>query len=84
VRTVCGPGRPDDIQPLGKAVYTYSSGGERTIYIDWNGVDDSGNEVVAGCNYYIARVIFNSVDPDSSTDHQRMGASGAGNHIGDR
>jgi len=47
----------------GKAVYTYSSGGERTIYIDWDGVDDSGKEVVAGVYYYIALVTFDSVDP---------------------
>ena len=47
----------------GKVVYTYSSGGERTIYIDWDGHDDNGREVVAGVYYYIAQVTFDSVDP---------------------
>jgi len=47
----------------GKVVYTYSSGGERTIYIDWDGHDDNGKEVVAGVYYYIAQVTFDSVDP---------------------
>jgi hypothetical protein len=47
----------------GKVVYIYSSGGERTIYIDWDGRDDNGKEVVAGVYYYIAQVTFDSVDP---------------------
>ncbi len=47
----------------GKAVFTYASGGERTIYIDWNGKDDNGADVAAGVYFYIAVVNFNVVDP---------------------
>jgi hypothetical protein len=47
----------------GKQVYGYSSGAERSIYIDWDGIDDNGREVVAGVYYYIAQVTFDTVDP---------------------
>ena len=47
----------------GKSVFTYASGGERNIYIDWNGKDDNGTDVAAGVYYYIALVSFNVVDP---------------------
>ena len=48
----------------GKEVYSYESGGERTIYIDWDGRSDDGREVSAGVYYYIADVTFDSVDPE--------------------
>ncbi len=47
----------------GKQVYTYSSGGERSIYIDWDGRDDNGKEVASGVYYYIAQVTYDVVDP---------------------
>ena len=47
----------------GKPVFTYESGGERGIYIDWDGKDDNGAEVTAGVYYYIAQVTFDVVDP---------------------
>jgi hypothetical protein len=47
----------------GQHIYSYQSGGENTIYIDWNGVDDKGNEVEVGTYYYVAEVIFKVVDP---------------------
>ncbi len=47
----------------GKEVYTYQSGGENTIYIDWNGRDNAGRDLDAGTYYYIANVIFDVVDP---------------------
>jgi hypothetical protein len=47
----------------GKIVYTYESGGENTIYIDWDGHDDNGKEVPAGVYYYLAQVTFDVVDP---------------------
>jgi hypothetical protein len=47
----------------GTEVYKYESGGERTIYIDWDGKDNSGSELSAGVYYYEAQVAFNVVDP---------------------
>lgn len=47
----------------GKEVFSYESGGERTIYVDWNGRDSNGRELSTGVYYYVAEVIFDSVDP---------------------
>lgn len=47
----------------GKEVYSYESGGERTIYIDWDGRDVDGRDLSSGVYYYVADVIFDSVDP---------------------
>jgi hypothetical protein len=47
----------------GGLVYTYESGGERTIYIDWDGKDSNGKELSAGTYYYEAQVTFDVVDP---------------------
>ena len=47
----------------GKEVYSYESGGERTIYVDWDGRDESGRELSTGVYYYVAEVTFDSVDP---------------------
>ncbi|CAN5486802.1 hypothetical protein BH09BAC3_BH09BAC3_32870 [soil metagenome] len=51
----------------GKEVYNYQSGGENTIYIDWNGKDNGGKELAAGVYYYNARVTFTVVDPSQRT-----------------
>lgn len=48
----------------GKEVYSYESGGERTIYVDWDGRDADGRELSTGVYYYVADVTFDSVDPD--------------------
>lgn len=48
----------------GKEVFTYESGGERSIYIDWDGRDETGRELSSGVYYYVADVTFDSVDPD--------------------
>lgn len=47
----------------GKEVYSYESGSERTIYIDWDGRGNDGGELAAGVYYYIAEVTFDTVDP---------------------
>lgn len=47
----------------GKEVYDYESGGERTIYIDWDGRGNDGRELSTGVYYYVADVMFDSVDP---------------------
>ncbi len=58
----------------GGVVYTYTGFGpsERTdensnsIYIDWDGVGDNGNEVASGVYYYQAEVTFDVVDPSTA------------------
>jgi flagellar hook assembly protein FlgD len=50
----------------GGVVYTYESGGEKTIYIDWDGRDNNKAELPAGTYYYEAQVTFNVVDPSKS------------------
>jgi hypothetical protein len=50
----------------GKEVYTFQgrNGDEKnTIYIDWDGRDNSGIELSSGVYYYIAEVTFNVVEP---------------------
>ncbi len=47
----------------GNEVYTYTSGGERSIYIDWDGKDKNGKELTSGIYYYVAEVTFDVVDP---------------------
>jgi hypothetical protein len=43
----------------GVQVYTYKSGGEKSIYINWDGRDPSGKKLVSGMYYYSAVVNFN-------------------------
>lgn len=50
----------------GGMVYTYESGGEKTIYIDWDGRDNNKAELPAGTYYYEAQVTFNVVDPSKA------------------
>ncbi len=52
----------------GKEVYTYqgASGSENGIYIDWNGVSSSGDELASGVYYYVANVTFDVVDPNAA------------------
>jgi hypothetical protein len=47
----------------GKEVYSYTSGGERSIYIDWDGRGSDGRELTTGFYYYSADVSFDMVDP---------------------
>jgi len=47
----------------GKEVYNYESGGENTIYINWDGRDSNGSELSTGVYYYIAEVNFDAIDP---------------------
>ncbi|MFM9837687.1 MAG: gliding motility-associated C-terminal domain-containing protein [Cyclobacteriaceae bacterium] len=47
----------------GGVVYRYESGGEKTIYIDWDGRDNSNKDLAAGVYYYDAQVTFDVVDP---------------------
>lgn len=47
----------------GRQVYSYTSGGENTIYIDWDGKDSNGRELSSGTYYYLAEVTYDLVDP---------------------
>lgn len=47
----------------GKEVYSYRSGSEQSIYIDWDGRDNNGNELSGGVYYYIVEVTFITIDP---------------------
>ena len=54
----------------GQEVFTYSGriGNEtNTIYIDWNGKDDAGSDLTTGIYYFVADVVFDSVDPENNT-----------------
>jgi hypothetical protein len=51
----------------GGPVYTYSSGGERTIFIDWNGRDNNNRDLAPGVYFYSADVTFDVVDPAQQT-----------------
>lgn len=47
----------------GKEVYSYQSGSEDSIYIDWDGRDNNGKELSGGVYYYVAEVTFVTIDP---------------------
>nr|HPM30185.1 gliding motility-associated C-terminal domain-containing protein [Chryseolinea sp.] len=50
----------------GKEVYDYEghiSDEVNSIYIDWNGKDNKGNELNPAVYYYVAEVTFDTVDP---------------------
>lgn len=55
----------------GGEVYSYTSGGERNIYIDWNGQDNNNRDLPTGVYYYSAEVTFDVVDPARQTRTQR-------------
>lgn len=51
----------------GKEVYRYKSGGERTIYVDWDGRAQDGTELASGIYYYSAEVSFDVMEPKQKT-----------------
>lgn len=42
----------------GTVIYHYQSGGENSVYIDWDGKDDTGKLLTSGVYYYTADVEF--------------------------
>jgi len=51
------------INRWGKEVYTFQSGNENSIYIDWDGRSENGSLLPAGVYYYVAEVKFITLDP---------------------
>ena len=53
----------------GKEVFAYQSepGGEKTIYIDWDGRSTEGVPLAAGVYFYVARVTFDTSNPAKRT-----------------
>ncbi|MDQ3393632.1 MAG: gliding motility-associated C-terminal domain-containing protein [Bacteroidota bacterium] len=47
----------------GKEIYSFRSNGENSIYIDWNGKTNQGDDVPAGVYYYVAEVTFMRLNP---------------------
>lgn len=47
----------------GNEVYRYTSDGEGSIYIDWDGRDNNGNALESAVYYYVADVHFDMLDP---------------------
>lgn len=50
----------------GKEVYYYQSGGENSVYINWNGTNASGQELPSAVYYYEVNVTFDLLDPDNT------------------
>jgi flagellar hook assembly protein FlgD len=50
----------------GKQVFSYASGGENSIFIDWDGRDDNGKVLSDGVYFYTANVTFETLDPKDS------------------
>ncbi len=54
----------------GQEVFTYFGrvGSEtNSIYIDWNGKDENNVDLSSGIYYFVAEVVFDSVDPNDNT-----------------
>lgn len=52
------------INRWGGEVYNYTSGGENTIFVDWDGRDSGGKPLASGIYFYKADVTFDVVDPN--------------------
>jgi hypothetical protein len=55
----------------GREVYNYTgdifgTGGEKSIYIDWDGKDSQGQDLSEGIYYYVAEVTYDVVDPSQA------------------
>lgn len=50
----------------GKEVFSYTSGGENSIFINWDGKSNDGTELSTGVYYYVAEVNFIRLNPEDS------------------
>ncbi len=48
----------------GQEVYSYQSGSENSIYIDWDGKDSKGVKLAPAVYYYVAEVTFDVLRPE--------------------
>ncbi len=48
----------------GRPVYSYRSGDARPVTIDWDGLDENGEELPGGLYYYVAEVAFLAIAAD--------------------
>ncbi len=49
----------------GKQVYDYKSGGENSVYIEWDGTNFNGEELPSSTYYFEARVTFDMLRPEN-------------------
>lgn len=49
----------------GKQVYEYNSGGENSVYINWNGTNFNGEELPSAIYYFEALVTFDMLRPEN-------------------
>jgi gliding motility-associated-like protein len=47
----------------GKEIYTYESGGENSILINWDGTTNDGSQLPSGIYYFSAEVEYETIDP---------------------
>lgn len=47
----------------GELIFDYESGGENSIFIEWDGIGNNGSLVANGTYYYVATVTFDMLDP---------------------
>jgi hypothetical protein len=47
----------------GKEIYTFQSGGENSILIEWDGRTNDGQQLPSGVYYFTAEVEFDMIDP---------------------
>ena len=55
----------------GLEVFSFTSGGENSILIQWDGFTNDGTQLPSGTYFYIAEVEFDVLDPEQRTQEFR-------------